>query len=1032
MKFLFFSDLHLNNALPHARLAEDQDGVTDRLGDQARILRKIRKTAVEQKVDAVFALGDVFDKNRVDGITASEGLLGLKRIAAKKRLLLIRGNHECMRRDGGRNFLESVQAMDDVEYLPDGDVHWFDGDGFRVAFHPLGFCDQKTAREKLKQMAEIRDRDFADCINVLLLHHSILGCRAEGGWVCDDGLGADEVTESGWDWTFSGHFHTSQEFGRDDRGMYLGSTLQLDYGDKGRPCGFWLAEFTKSGCTRTFIDSGAPRFFEGEEDGDISMLPEGGEPAWAKGCRPGDYLRRIYRATRDDWRSGLKAQAQSWKERHLKLGFRADYQYKPIPRARSSRIHVDGIDEDKRRLTPFELAERYVKSPLVEKGELPVIRLLMESRNILGAIDRRALERSEAGAKASLKSVKLENFGAFEEVLLKLRKTGLVWVSGVNHDSDSAKSNGAAKTTLFRGLTWGLFGETTSEKDRDEVIRLGEKQATVTIKLTNDYEIVRTRKRGSEKLSVKHKGFDIEPPVDGLQSAINSLLGMNFNLWRNIVLYAQDDRKRFWSSKDAARKDIMYDMLSLDLYRQAYELAKVRRFKCRKEVEGNEAELEKLVAAAGELDLEGLKNDVNTWEEERKTRVAELVEEAKQALQRARKAAKKVASADDGAVERAQKKLKWLRVAELLLAQHRALVKRREALAEEARIEASGERAGLHREHALKTEALAGLADAERCPVCNSKLGVGDAGKHVKELRAAVASLETKLKRATSYEAEKESAQSACRAELKLVELRRERLERSRALAERDLERAEAEASRSDEDDELANEAREAARRATESAKEARDAENPYKKRYAAAIKRARELVDASDELKTLVQKSRESEAVFNFWMDGFGTQGIPSWLLDEAMPELTKRANSYLETLADGDIFVEFDTQRELKSGKGEFRDEISSTWVIEEQANVLPSGGQWRKMELATDLALIDIVADRAGIAPNLMVMDEVLDGLDEEGRSRVVQVLAELRARRDSIFVISHSVGMSELFERELTVIKRGGVARLEDAS
>jgi len=59
----------------------------------------------------------------------------------------------------------------------------------------------------------------------------------------------------------------------------------------------------------------------------------------------------------------------------------------------------------------------------------------------------------------------------------------------------------------------------------------------------------------------------------------------------------------------------------------------------------------------------------------------------------------------------------------------------------------------------------------------------------------------------------------------------------------------------------------------------------------------------------------------------------------------------------------------------------------------------------------------------------MDEVLDGLDAAGKSRVMDLLRKLRETKSSIYVVSHDSGLAELFESQITIVKEGGVARVE---
>eukprot|EP00595_Chromulina_sp_UTEXLB2642_P001913 CAMPEP_0196766090 /NCGR_PEP_ID=MMETSP1095-20130614/18249_1 /TAXON_ID=96789 ORGANISM="Chromulina nebulosa, Strain UTEXLB2642" /NCGR_SAMPLE_ID=MMETSP1095 /ASSEMBLY_ACC=CAM_ASM_000446 /LENGTH=156 /DNA_ID=CAMNT_0042126187 /DNA_START=142 /DNA_END=609 /DNA_ORIENTATION=- len=52
--------------------------------------------------------------------------------------------------------------------------------------------------------------------------------------------------------------------------------------------------------------------------------------------------------------------------------------------------------------------------------------------------------------------------------------------------------------------------------------------------------------------------------------------------------------------------------------------------------------------------------------------------------------------------------------------------------------------------------------------------------------------------------------------------------------------------------------------------------------------------------------------------------------------------------------------------------------------------SGGQWRRVSLALDLAFTEIVRRRGLLRSNLMVMDEILTHLDASGREAVGSLL------------------------------------------
>lgn len=179
-------------------------------------------------------------------------------------------------------------------------------------------------------------------------------------------------------------------------------------------------------------------------------------------------------------------------------------------------------------------------------------------------------------------------------------------------------------------------------------------------------------------------------------------------------------------------------------------------------------------------------------------------------------------------------------------------------------------------------------------------------------------------------------------------------------------------------------------------------------------------------EITTTSDQLNEDKAHVDFWVKGFSNAGLSSYMMDSVMPALAERANHYLAILADGDIVVSFDTQSKLKSG--DMREKLSISWIIEGEPDTTPSGGQRKKISIAVDLALMDLVATRERAAVDLLLMDEMLDGLDATGRNRVMSLLSELRQKRSTIVVISHDSSIAELFEQTLTVRKMGRKAEL----
>ncbi len=617
---------------------------------------------------------------------------------------------------------------------------------------------------------------------------------------------------------------------------------------------------------------------------------------------------------------------------------------------------------------------------------------------------------------------------------VELGEVGLVYVIGQNNDTAAASSNAAGKSTIWKALTWCLFEGAVDGDKADAVIRRGEKAAKVVLSLSRDGRdsmmIKRVRRKGSTKLTLLDAdGKPMSVSKADAQEIIEDYVGLNFQSFRNTVLYGQNEKLRFADplTTDGQRKEILRQLLKTTIYQDCLERA--REWKASLGMEGSVLANEIGIARSrlSEYDLEVIQGKHDGWETDRQERVDGYLEDAKRhkALASSLKPDRAKLDAlveERDAVSEGVEEWKGEGRRDELRDQMSEATSRRAELGSEVK---AGERERVRLEAELHS-----LSDGD-CPVCKSPLN-GEAPEAYK------AGLREVLESTIEVAGDKAKAREVVRSQLAVMEtdlahedtLAKEHtlglaqvagLERSIASEEKALEAVKTQTAH----------AIGKARDALGLIKEAKAETNPHADSLATAAKRVEEvkteLADAESRLAVIDGKAAEVE----FWVRGFGSQGIPSLLLDSCMPFITERSNHYLNTLADGDISVEFSTQRELKSGKGEMRDEIEMKWVAEGVDDATLSGGQLRKVSVAVDLALMDLAASREGEGVRLLALDEVLDGLDAEGRSRVLLLLRELRASRGTVFVTSHDPGLAENFERTISVVKTDGEAMVKEA-
>ncbi|MBU6365614.1 MAG: hypothetical protein KJT01_05335, partial [Gemmatimonadetes bacterium] len=123
--------------------------------------------------------------------------------------------------------------------------------------------------------------------------------------------------------------------------------------------------------------------------------------------------------------------------------------------------------------------------------------------------------------------------------------------------------------------------------------------------------------------------------------------------------------------------------------------------------------------------------------------------------------------------------------------------------------------------------------------------------------------------------------------------------------------------------------------------------------------------------------------------------------------PELAEVASRFLEALTDGRYAaLEFDEEYRV---------------VVLEDGLPKPvlSGGEEDLCNLVLRLAISQMIAERAGQAFSLLILDEVFGSLDDVRRGNVVELLRRLHDRFEQVIVITHVDGVRDGLDRVLQV-------------
>lgn len=163
-----------------------------------------------------------------------------------------------------------------------------------------------------------------------------------------------------------------------------------------------------------------------------------------------------------------------------------------------------------------------------------------------------------------------------------------------------------------------------------------------------------------------------------------------------------------------------------------------------------------------------------------------------------------------------------------------------------------------------------------------------------------------------------------------------------------------------------------------------------------------------------------------------FSPAGVRARILDDVTPYLNTQTSKYLSIMSDGNINATWTTL--IENAKGEFKEKFTIDVANSTGGKVFRalSGGEKRKVRIATALALQDLVSTRATKPIEIFIGDEIDDALDPAGLERLMIILEEKATERGTVLIISHA-DLKDSISNVITVEKTlTGETIITDAS
>lgn len=619
------------------------------------------------------------------------------------------------------------------------------------------------------------------------------------------------------------------------------------------------------------------------------------------------------------------------------------------------------------------------------------------------------------------------------EAEVELNDRGLILIQGKNTDDTSANSNGSGKSTLMNALCWGIYGETANGLKADDVLSTGfENNCRVAIIIEDEdgkrYSVIRHRahKTNKNRLMVSCEDGDLTKGTDKLtQEFIEKLIGASKEVFLASIYASQENMPDLPGMTDKNLKAIVEEAAGVDRLTHSYEIARDK----------HNAKLAERDGVAGKITvadrayisaLETAEETVMSSKEWEKTRAARITEIKKQVeLAEVDLTEHQMANEGSPTVESIDEKIKAIRAEIASVTEHDIKVREMESAISKAKSSIAIEQSEIDR---LKAQAMKSMKNASavaakvgvpcsECgkPYCEADLETVKKG-HMEKARADMAKISTELNPKIAAMTEK-----VAKAEIALTALKASRpnvdteLEKIAALQR---QRTYIEKAKNDEA------AADKALKVEMGKLKAVEAEtNPFAALIEKTEKEAALLKDNLKDLKETKKKLDEECGVLELARKVFSPAGVRSHILSNVTPFLNSKTAEYLNTLSDGSISAVWSTMETTKKGEVKDKFNISVTKESASKSFAGLSGGEKRKVRIATALALQDLVASRATKNIQLFIGDEIDDALDVAGLERLMAIL-EVKAReRGTVMIISHKE-MKSWFRETITVESKGG--------
>lgn len=668
------------------------------------------------------------------------------------------------------------------------------------------------------------------------------------------------------------------------------------------------------------------------------------------------------------------------------------------------------------------------------------------------------------------KYISAQNFLCFgsKGIELKLSQMGnIILVRGENKDvsdeEEKIAANGIGKSSIADAIVYALYGKmikSPKKLSHDNIINNRSKKKLKMEVRWDKYRVIRTRKPNAIKLwEAPDEDFDWDTATEdqlndyeitkggmpATQEEIERILGLKYETFVNLFVFTDSNNGVFLESDKPEKRTFVENLLYLEKYKGYWETAKKRRNLVKDKIKNFSSIYEMLLMEKESAfnRIKEIEGQEKQWKENKKVEINNILKSIKskkeeltksdigKALNEYNEAQEKIELLEKENVEYDSKvKLiteKLSEVEEKFNELKLKLVDKQGKLSE-----ISSNISGIKNE--LKTidsnlEVLLNKEVGATCSHCYGTIQKENYEHVINELNSNKdeigKSLEEKLveKDKLNEEVDKlKSTISQYKEAISKTNSKKDGLDKKIFSNKSEIKRLSGIKKPDSSNHEKIIEVQiEDLKKQALAKKEEMEGPSPYEKILLSAQEEAKSKEKECSNKKSELKKIEKDLPYDEFWVKGFGEDGIRKSIIDGIFPALNARINYWLQYLIDGKIKLTFNNQLEETIERNPSDGDPFVYYAM--------SGGERRRLNLAVSQAFAYIMTLNSGVEPSLVFLDEVTINIDPIGVVGIYNMIMEL-SKDKQVFVTTHDQDLLQMLSgcETINLVKENGISSI----